>query len=295
MADFFIHQLDYVFFLYGLAFLLLAAMAVPLAAAEESDFPWKYLGLFGLLHGLNEWLDMLALNLGDTPAFSLLRLGLMAASFVFLMEFGRAGMVSLGNITCGRWIYVPLSLLVALAGLAGLSGINAGVRYVFGLGGGLWAAAALYSYKRTRPIPNSSRSALDATAWLFAVYGLAAGLVVPTAGFFPASMLNHASFLKITGAPIQVIRCLLACGAFYFLLAFRKRSAAELPETIHEKSLQILWGLAGLLLCGWLLVNISERYAQERESRKNLARLDLARSTFERMFPLLEAIPEVMP
>ena len=74
-------QLDFIFFVYGLSFLLLATVLwqLPQRARDGiTGLPWGWLALFGLLHGTNEWLDMLALSLGDTTSFRLLRLGLMA-------------------------------------------------------------------------------------------------------------------------------------------------------------------------------------------------------------------------
>jgi hypothetical protein len=87
MTGVLIGQLDYIFFLYGLSFLLLAVMVHNLGHQTSDVMPWRWLAGFGLLHGANEWLDLLALSLGDDPPFVLIRLALMAASFLCLLEF----------------------------------------------------------------------------------------------------------------------------------------------------------------------------------------------------------------
>ncbi len=88
MAAFLEGQLDFIFFFYGLAFVLLGA--VSFSIARESQNPsWAMLGLFGLVHGVGEWLDLAALVMGDGPAFATVRTAIMAGSFVFLIEFAR--------------------------------------------------------------------------------------------------------------------------------------------------------------------------------------------------------------
>src|ERR1700674_5215492 len=86
-----------VFFIYGLAFFLLG-IAILLQARRESAFNignslWLLAG-FGLLHGLNEWMDMF-LTLGDTywtlhgtEVIKIASFYFMAASFVCLLQFG---------------------------------------------------------------------------------------------------------------------------------------------------------------------------------------------------------------
>ena len=112
-------QMDYILFSYGLGFILLAGAAAALSRMEKQLLPWKWLCLFGISHGINEWLDLLAFSLKDSPAFSVARLIVMILSFLFLIEFGRAGSSAIGRKNPGRWIYVPLLLLSGLGAFAG--------------------------------------------------------------------------------------------------------------------------------------------------------------------------------
>src|ERR1700730_13205043 len=85
-----------VFFCYGLAFFLLG-IAILLQPKRGSAFKignslWL-LACFGLLHGLNEWMDMF-LTLGDTywtplgtEVIQIASFYFMAASFVCLLQF----------------------------------------------------------------------------------------------------------------------------------------------------------------------------------------------------------------
>ncbi len=201
-------QLDYVFFFYGLAFLLLAAICAVMHQTSVRRLPWGWLGLFGLLHGINEWLDMAALSFPDNIVFTVVRLLFMATSFACLLEFGRAGLSALGEKALGRWIYLPLLACAACGGgFDGASGLNAVTRYAFGLIGGLWTAWTLVCDSRQEV---TVRRPLLVAALGMACYALATGFVVPQTSFFPASVVNQASFLAWTGIPIQFVRGCLA-------------------------------------------------------------------------------------
>src|SRR5512137_2840848 len=84
---FFQQQLDYMYFFDGLAFILLAAICAVMQKNREAGLSWNLLGTFGLVHGLNEWLNMLAISMDDTPALVILRHAMMALSFIILTEF----------------------------------------------------------------------------------------------------------------------------------------------------------------------------------------------------------------
>ena len=91
MAEFFTSQLDYIFFFYGLSFILLLPLCHFLNRKPERLLPWMLLGLFGLAHGLNEWLDLLALDILNGPVLGQAKIGLMILSFVLLLEFAADG------------------------------------------------------------------------------------------------------------------------------------------------------------------------------------------------------------
>ena len=70
MGILFPHHLDYVFLVYGLAFVLVAAVCAVIPKESARGAPWIWLGLFGLVHGVSEWLEIIAIDLKDTPTLS---------------------------------------------------------------------------------------------------------------------------------------------------------------------------------------------------------------------------------
>ena len=252
MAEFLKSQLDYIFFFYGTAFLLLIPICLFLRRRSYRKLPWIWLGWFGALHGANEGLDLLALSLEPGPAFDYVRLGVLVMSFVCLAEFGRAGTRIICGRGPGRWILAAMVALAGVGGLAGLAGLFAATRYVLGVVGGLWAAGTLFLAAKTEP---SGARPLQIGALGMAGYALATGLVVAPAPFFPASWLNYDSFLAFTGVPIQLIRGLIALSI--------SASLCLCAQTCLERDHHFrIWfrhllmgamaGLALLLITGWV-------------------------------------------
>ncbi len=264
-AQFLKGQLDYIFFVYGLAFFVLGVVCFTRHRSTQEILPWMYMGLFGFSHGLNEWLDMLALTTGDTPLFSAVRLAVMAVSFAFLVEFGRVGTANLGRRAVGRWI-LPLLVLVALflgGLLGGPAGLNGGFRYALGLVGCLWSAYALFA--KAGVLSGTRRRWLISGGIAMALYGLAAGIVVPAAGLFPASVLNHQSFFDATGIPIQLFRAFFACWITLSIWAYEQGKFEESPLMRKRRWYfrATLALLAFTIAAGWMLADNLGRLYQD--------------------------------
>ena len=201
MAVFFNAQLDFILFFYGLAFILLGSVCFAIASGRRQGPLWLVLGSFAFLHGAGEWLDLLALIVGDTPAFAATRTALMTVSFMVLLEFARLDAVRLGLKIAGRWIYVPLLLLVALgAFVGGLNEANAVARYAFGLTGAIATSVVLAFYiKGASP---AEKQWIISAILSFALYAVAAGAIVPATSFWPGTIINYHGFAQLTGMPI---------------------------------------------------------------------------------------------
>ncbi|ADH88502.1 diguanylate cyclase [Ancylobacter novellus DSM 506] len=255
MAAFLNDQLDFIFFFYGLAFLLLGATSWAISRRRPDELSWKMLAAFGLIHGVGEWLDLGALILGDRPTYAAVRIGVMTASFVFLAEFGR---LQLGGLAPRRWVYLPVIGLVVVTGhLAGPTEAGIASRYTLGLFGSLAASWALV--RLAERLSGTGRFHARTAALAFALYALAAGVIVPEAPFWPANVANYAVFTSLTGIPIQLIRGLLACWVALSVWAiWGQQLASEVSSHSFAAYLrrQFLWAsgiMLAILLLGWLL------------------------------------------
>ena len=83
-------QLDYILLWHGLALVLLAGVCLKLSPARP-QMPWRWLGLFGLMHAAGLWVGMTAPSFPDTAAWRIARASIMAGSYLALLEFGRQG------------------------------------------------------------------------------------------------------------------------------------------------------------------------------------------------------------
>lgn len=119
MFTFLNSQLDFIFFFYGQAFILLGVTCFAIARREENRTSWLALGLFGFVHGAGEWLDLTALVIGDSAIFGIVRAAVMTISFVLLLDFARQEAIRLDMKLPGRWVYVPLLSLAVAGGTLG--------------------------------------------------------------------------------------------------------------------------------------------------------------------------------
>jgi signal transduction histidine kinase len=217
LTKLFIENLDIVFFIYGLSFVVMG-MAILLQPRRGSffrlaDIIWL-LAAFGLIHGLNEWLDMFALIKGaHSDLFNTMRLTILTISFGFLFEFGRRLICLSYKKFLNKWVTLFFCSLVLV--LICLLKYDRSIwpRYFLGLPGGLFAAFGFIFYYNTnksilKPIVHFRYFVTVSVA--MGIYGIITGIVTPPANFFPASVINNSSFLNLFGIPVQVFRAICA-------------------------------------------------------------------------------------
>src|SRR5450759_4895514 len=82
-------NLDYILFVYGLRFVLLAITLLGLRTRVASPLPWKSLGISAAFLGLSAWADMLTLAAGHRAGVDAVRVAFLVAGCAFLLEFAR--------------------------------------------------------------------------------------------------------------------------------------------------------------------------------------------------------------
>ncbi len=208
MAEFLTAQLDYVYFVYGLALVLLGAVASTTSRAEPGCLPWGWLGGFAFVHGLVEWLHLAEMVGGDLPS---LRLGvdlLLLLSYLVLAEFARRATAVVRGRGPGPWVTLLLGALPLLAVIVrDPAALNGATRVFVALPAGLWTAAVLgRAAQRSASEGKEAHGPLGwAAAWM-AVYAIAAGVVVTASPDVPAGWPTADAFLRLTGVPVAVLR-----------------------------------------------------------------------------------------
>ncbi|MBI5555974.1 MAG: GAF domain-containing protein [Elusimicrobia bacterium] len=246
-----------IYFVYGLAFFVLG-VAILIYPKKGSAFKlaknlWL-IGAFGIIHGINEWLEMFLLIPGFEDFLLLKIMGsfILPLSFTFLIQFG----VKIIAESKKRFSWIKsLTVLLPLAWalIFGLSKEpllygNIWARYLLAFPGTILTAYALMLQLENfndRPWLSSKRS-LIFTVLSFTIYGVLSGLSTPKAGFFPASFLNYQVFLRLVGLPVQFFRSLCALtiaislghilAVFNFETAKLNKLAAILERKVEERT-----------------------------------------------------------
>jgi PAS domain S-box-containing protein len=212
-----------VWFIYGLAFFVLG-LTILVYPKRDSQFDlarciWL-VGVFGIVHGLNEWLDMFIVVGGPfPPGFpERARMLTLPASFFFLVQFGVA-ILSRNSRKSRAWQAIPFLLAGAWMAIFLMSGPDHRLlmgdlwsRYLLCIPGTVLTAWALFSQIRGFRVMRlySVTRNLEIAAATFLVYGVLAGLFSKKADFFPADLINRETFLALTGLPVQLFRALCA-------------------------------------------------------------------------------------
>ncbi len=281
---FFKGQLDYIFFMYGLAFILLGFVC--LMIRTQCSIRLLNLGIFGLIHGINEWLDMIVISCGDSPGFSKLRLTVLILSFIFLFEFGRENIFK-GKL---RWLIIPFLALLGTGFLfrsygLDLNDMNVLSRYLLGFPGALLAALALFRHSTS----SETRIPLLTGSLAMLAYAFSSGILVSPANIFPSNMVNFNICQDYLHVPIQLIRGILACimTVAIWNYAEHNRPVFSMKKYRRENILFTLWGATVLfivLILGWFLTEKQGRLEFKERSgeilkvvRTGAAAIDIGR------------------
>ncbi|MFZ2657556.1 MAG: PAS domain S-box protein [Victivallales bacterium] len=273
--NFLFNHLDYIFFFYGLSFVILAVISYLLYRKKNTVVPWEMLALFGIFHGVNEWIEMISLPLGEVPGFNYIKVAVLLVSFVFLFEFGRSGLKAFYPSFFGGmsiiWQYALLISIIFILNAGGLKNYGICVRYVFGLTGGLLSAFLLFKVFLKE---KNARYYFLVASVSFGAYAIAAGIIVPSDPFYPASCLNYATFAQYALFPVQVLRAAIVVVLsiiFWEYYCFSKK-------VLHNELIEIKFGygkwltvaIIAVLVCGWLLTSsISQNFdTYQREDFK---------------------------
>lgn len=242
-----------VYFVYGLAFFILG-VAILIYPKKDSAFRlaknlWL-IGVFGIIHGINEWIDMFLLIPGfeDFLLLKIIGIFILPLSFIFLIQFG----VKVIAESKKRFSWIKsLTILFPFAWVLifGLSKEqllygNIWARYLLAFPGSILTAYALLlqleNFKDIQLL--SFKRSLIFTVLFFTVYGVLSGLITPKAGFFPASFLNYQAFLRLVGLPVQFFRSLcaiaIAISLGHILAVFNFETKAKLnklADTLEQK------------------------------------------------------------
>lgn len=245
------------FFIYGLSFIIMGISAVQQSNKKISNFPLMralyFLGGFGILHGLAEWVIMVMLTnqyQGHSLILYKLLMFLNASSFSFMMAFGIALFDYREETTKKIYYSIPWFLFILWLMGYGIMELfyfdvspnikypffNNMSRYFIGFPGGLISCIALYKNGNAMKILKMGKISLKfkAMGFMFLTYGILAGLVVGYSDFFPARIINVYNFRMIFGFPVEVGRAVTAVIITILFIDIIKIFSWEISEKISR-------------------------------------------------------------
>ena len=218
----------FIFFIYGLAFfsmgiaLSLETTRAPRLAERRVLRP---LAVFGLLHGMHEWIEILLMQgnwLGvPFPEYiDWLRFAILVISFIPLIYFG---LLMLVDPERGNWL--PVMILIGMIGVYVIAifvvyqqrpdlqfrPVDTLARYFLAIPGAILAGLGLR--KRAQQVEKENRTTIARrfrwAALGFILYGITQIFVGPI-DLFPADVINGAVFVDWLGFPVQLVRAAMA-------------------------------------------------------------------------------------
>jgi diguanylate cyclase (GGDEF)-like protein len=293
-------QLDFIFFFYGLAFILLGVLCLFIARAQGAGSGTvRLIGLFGCVHGTSEWLDMMALVIGDSAEFAILRAAVLTISYVFIAEAARQYGLKFNVPVPGIWIYLPVLLLICAVGVVdGVPSAKAVARYLLGATGAFGVGVSIF-LRRGEHL-EAARPLLSWVAVGFVIYAMATGVFVERAPFWPAVIVNQDSFEAVTGVPIQLVRGVIAVvlaaliwGAWGNLL-METFDSPRYSAYLKRQFVGVLATLIGILALGWVLTNVLGGIYRENVQTEASGDVDLLVSRFSRETAIADAMVKAL-
>ncbi|MBU1108552.1 MAG: response regulator [Candidatus Riflebacteria bacterium] len=267
-------QLDYVMLWFGLSFVFLAVVAIKISWMEDgSRFRWKWLALFAVFQGFNEWHKMVDNYLvGNITCYPAL-LSSLAFSFAMLLEFALRYFFPLFLSYKGLLIRVLLFGGTTAAVISGAYCPETAVRICIGFFAAVLTALAFW--QESHNCQQVARRGLRLAAVSMAVYAVFSGLIGTESPCWPASSLNEELWQDFAGFPVQIIRALAAaaclCGIWWFGHGLSQRSTRD----IIFRRLMFPFLLPVLFVAGWFATEWNGNLADE-SFRRDILRLGVS-------------------
>lgn len=228
------------YLIYGFAFINMGIFSIQGKSTEVTNLPLvkslKYLGCFGISHGITEWITMIEI-LGIYSHLYvflfIIKYILKAVSFVYLIVFG-VSLLPLRNRHKKVVLKIPIVLFIIWFIGFLLISIYYGqdylilnpkyniimLRYLMAFLGGTVSAIALYLNGKAIEKRKSSSMAerYKSLAAMFLIYGLLDGVFVKKMNFFPANVINDELFLNVFGFPIQILKATVGITINFLLI-----------------------------------------------------------------------------
>lgn len=233
-------ELIILYFIYGLSFFTMGLSCL-FQYYKHKDFLFKnsllHLALFGLIHGVSEWLIMFNRNplySEYTNSLTQIILLLYGISFLFMAFFAINLLSSLRPYRqllrviilsiYGIWLTTVLYVLYQydFNSLNIRDGLILFTRYITALPTGIFTSIILWIYQKElkKRSLNKLVILIKMLAMVIFLYTLSTGLVGEYFLFFPAQFINRDAFIERFNIPIEIFRIVFAISITMIMYVF---------------------------------------------------------------------------
>lgn len=229
------------------------AISVEIGRSTKNEFgqALRYLGIFGLVHGLHEWYEMFIIIFPDisvrwSPWITVSRICLLAFSFLMLVAFGSRLIIGPDRLK-HRIIMMAIVILLWLSGLVWVNlqentlawrslASDVYTRYALAIPGAVLTAWGLLIQRQKfgeKGMPAYGRD-LAFAAMAFILYGLIGQLFAAPSEIYQSAFFNAEAFYSWFGFPIQAFRGAMAVLIAIFMIRSLRSFEAEMQQKIER-------------------------------------------------------------
>lgn len=259
-------NIDYIFFIYGLSFILIGSFSYLFHLRKSSNIPWLWLSLFGFVHGIYPWISLFGINFLDQTHVDYAASLVLTLSMIALLEFWRRLVVY-----PSFFIYMSMAIVFALLAWLNFAPIEIMIYHT------ITATSIVLGFMALWKSSEKHFKIIGVMIWLYAIANVT---VVLKSGMLSIHTLN----------PDMSIFLFQFIGSFLDLLIFgllwiyylRFGANSETPAALLRKALLPLFVLVVILSSGWQFVDYLGKHRQKLLTEDLLTRITLAAKSVDR-------------
>jgi len=265
------NNLDYIFFIYGLSFILIGFFSYLLHLRKSSNIPWFWLSLFGFVHGVYPWIALFGINFLQQTRVDYAASFVLTLSMIALLEFWRRLVVY-----SSFFIYAGMALVCALLAWQNVAPMEI-ILYAV-----ITAASIILGFmafwKRSTELSEKHFKVIGVMIWLYAIANIT---VVLNSNILSIHAINSdvSIFLfQVLGASLDILIFGLL-WIYYLRFGVNGEKSSFVPL---RKALLPLCALVIILSSGWLFVDYLGKHREKLLTEDLLTRITVAAKSVDR-------------
>lgn len=265
------NNIDYIFYIYGLSFILIGTLSYLLHLRKSSNIPWLWLSLFGFIHGIYPWISLFGINFLDQTHVDYAASLVLTLSMIALLEFWRRFVVY-----PSFFIYMSMAVVFALLAWLNFAPIEIMIYHTITATSIMLGFMAFWKVS----IKSSEKhfKIIGVMIWLYAI----ANIIV----VFKSDMLSiHTLNPDMSIFLFQFIGSFLDILIFGLLWVYYLHFGANSDKTSSvplRKALLPLFVLVVILASGWQFVDYLGKHREKLLTENLLTRITVAAKSVDR-------------